>query len=240
MKKLLFQLQLLLAIFEASASTVAWDVVYVDYAYDAATYAVRVSIPDDRNGLTQDSWDLPRHFGNLFIGVRISNGTASLTSNPLDFFPLTTTPEAWLFANPGDIVDASTTSNQGNGHYFYNDLLGNTDPIPDSRGTPAELAIGEVGYFKLAVMDEEQFSRYVGIIYDGGQPDFTPTVYYGWASFTVDSQGNLTFLESAIGLDGQSMVVGAIPEPSAVALLLLGLATLALRRRAGFASQQAL
>ena len=53
---------------------------------------------------------------------------------------------------------------------------------------------------------------------------------YGWAEIGFDTSGNLAVLHSAWDLDGGSLVVGAIPEPSSVLLLSLGLALLSLRR----------
>ena len=53
---------------------------------------------------------------------------------------------------------------------------------------------------------------------------------YGWYQLGYPN-GELTALNSAIDLDGDSIVVGAIPEPSSGLLLLLGVAGLALKRR---------
>lgn len=80
------------------------------------------------------------------------------------------------------------------------------------------------------VQNPTQVSEYYSAIFEGIQPNFIPDTYYGWVSYTVDAQGNLTFIESAIGLNGQSMIVGVIPEPSCAALLLFGTIALALRR----------
>ncbi|MBP5542817.1 MAG: PEP-CTERM sorting domain-containing protein [Kiritimatiellae bacterium] len=53
---------------------------------------------------------------------------------------------------------------------------------------------------------------------------------YGWLEIAVNGT-ELSIVNSAIGLNGQSMTVGLIPEPTTTMLLLLGLAPLALRRR---------
>ena len=59
---------------------------------------------------------------------------------------------------------------------------------------------------------------------------FSQIWLYGWLEVAVDGT-ELSVVNSAIGLNGQSMTVGLIPEPTTTMLLLLGLASLALRRR---------
>ena len=55
--------------------------------------------------------------------------------------------------------------------------------------------------------------------------------YYGWMELYLSSDNVLSIRNSAIDISGDSIVVGAIPEPSSAMLLLLGIAGLALRRR---------
>ena len=64
-----------------------------------------------------------------------------------------------------------------------------------------------------------------GVGYEEGE------TWYGWVHVSVDDELNMTLLGEGINLYGGPVVVGAIPEPSAGVLLLLGLAGLALRRR---------
>ena len=64
-----------------------------------------------------------------------------------------------------------------------------------------------------------------GVGYEEGES------WYGWVHVSVDDELNMTLLGEGINLYGGPVVVGAIPEPSAGMLLLLGLAGLALRRR---------
>ena len=54
---------------------------------------------------------------------------------------------------------------------------------------------------------------------------------YGWFHVALDDNMEMSILESGIGLYGESIYVGATPEPTAGLLLLLGSAFLALRRR---------
>ena len=55
--------------------------------------------------------------------------------------------------------------------------------------------------------------------------------WYGWAHVSVDDDLRMTLLGSGIGLNGESVIAGAVPEPFGGLLLLLGMAVLALRRR---------
>ena len=61
--------------------------------------------------------------------------------------------------------------------------------------------------------------------------------YYGWIELYLSADNVLSLRNSAIDIDGDSIIVGAIPEPSSGLLVLLGAAGLALRRiyRRGFA-----
>lgn len=61
-------------------------------------------------------------------------------------------------------------------------------------------------------------------------PDDEPSFLYGWLGLTV-TPDSLSVNDAVINLQGGPMTVGLIPEPSTMALLLLGIAMLALRRR---------
>ena len=59
----------------------------------------------------------------------------------------------------------------------------------------------------------------------------------GWYHVSVGEYSQMTLLDSGIGINGESILVGIgpIPEPTSGMLLLLGAAALALRRRKGIA-----
>ena len=218
----------------AFASAVAWDVVSVQWVnpYEKqGVYGVYVRVPNSLyNSGIPDNWNYPVHEGNIFLGTSVSGGVATLVAAPDDLDYLTSDPMAWLPANPGDEASAETTLGRPHGEYVINELIGYSDDKSYTERGSSSSAIGEVAYLILAIQDGAQSWEWIDLYRSGVQPDFTPTVYYGWASYTIDSQGNLIFINSAIGLNGQSMTVGLIPEPSAMALLLFGLLPLALRR----------
>ena len=111
----------------------------------------------------------------------------------------------WVEASAGDVV---------NDGYLFSDTarfvfdVYYTNPL-------------EIRGFSVAAMKESTF--YLALIVDDAD-------YYGWLAIDVDSGGGLHLAHSALSTE-PGIVVGAIPEPSSWALLLLGFAGLALRRR---------
>lgn len=161
---------------------------------------------------------------NIVVGVTVSGMAAQIASDYDDTFLLSDAYGCWIASTLGEEVSWKTMVGQN--EYFAKSV------IPDQGGVtlPANAVIGETSYFRFMVQNPTQVSEYYSAIFEGIQPNFIPDTYYGWVSYTVDAQGNLTFIESAIGLNGQSMIVGVIPEPSCAALLLFGTIALALRR----------
>ena len=122
----------------------------------------------------------------------------------------------WLQASAGDIADASTTRNK---KYYFNHCHLDHETGWQNRdiysGADSEF------YLMFAVGSTDDYNNNIP----------NPNCLYGWAHLEIDGSGDIELLGSAIGLEGQSMIVGAIPEPSSAVLLLLGIAGLALRRR---------
>lgn len=95
-------------------------------------------------------------------------------------------------------------------------------------------------YFSYAKFGDENSGRtdyYLDILVDNPvyiafQNEFAGGTRYGWFQIGVDQAGELNILSSAWDLDGDAIVVGAIPEPTSGMLVLLGMAALALKRRA--------
>ena len=122
----------------------------------------------------------------------------------------------WLQARAGDIADASTTRNL---KYYFNhchlDHETGWENLDIYSGADSDF------YLKFAVGSTDDYNDNI----------LDPECLYGWAHLGIDGNGGMELRGSAIGLEGQSMVVGAIPEPSSAWLLILGIAGLALRRR---------
>ena len=113
----------------------------------------------------------------------------------------------WVLAFCGDVLNAETirAATQIAPIYSYGEASGGT-PIADRRDFYLAFEASEYG------------------VEDGRS-------WYGWAHVSVDDDLRMTLLGSGIGLNGESVIAGAVPEPSGGLLLLLGTAVLALRRR---------
>ena len=136
-------------------------------------------------------------------------------------------PENWVAAKDGDLVDASTTRNLTDSEYLLHHLMddggyvGGGQMSVDARG----YAVTSV-YLAFACSDSS-----------GHQSTLYPAYTYGWAELTIDSlTGELYTPRVYYDLEGGPMVVGGgawtggIPEPSGWMLMLLGVATLGLKR----------
>lgn len=196
-------------------ANVLWDVAS---AWDAGSQAV-VEINIDRG---ERGWIT----ANFSIGFEINGILATLTSNPGGMHFLSDSPGAWIAAETGDNVSSATMFNQPK--YFLEDGFAGSTYVPE---TTVIVMTDIQNYFKFAIQDPDQLHEYWEIFQSGGTPNFIPDTYYGWVEYIVDDQSNLLILKSAIGLDGQPMVVGAIPEPSTTALMLVGLVAVGVCRR---------
>ena len=118
-------------------------------------------------------------------------------------------------ANPGEVIDATTTRFLDESHYLIHYELDGGDPV--------------FGQLELNLYDEV-FLAYASYSGGGGE-----AIYYGWVSLSIDSEGML-YSYGAVDLDHGPMIVGGgaweggIPEPSGGILFLLGAAVLGLRR----------
>lgn len=122
---------------------------------------------------------------------------------------------AWILVTLGTVIDEDYFKRQDS-YFFRYGLYGDVNEHHDYE---LEFNAGENVY--LAVMTT---------FYDTPSEGFN----YGWLELGLTADGTLYAVNSALGLDGQSMVVGgdsAIPEPSCVLLLLLGLGVFGLCRK---------
>ena len=95
-------------------------------------------------------------------------------------------------------------------------------------------------YFHLAARYNPEVRMDYSILLDGSEniylafiADYASfdTPRYGWVELGLDEDGLLKAYSSAWDVDGDSIIVGDVPEPSGGLLLLLGAGSIALRRR---------
>lgn len=115
---------------------------------------------------------------------------------------------SFVIANEGDVVGADYMANQAQ-FFLY------------SRYGDEESARSD---YYMDILEDAP-------VYVAFQNEFSSGSRYGWFQIGVDDAGDLMMLSSAWDLDGDTIVVGAIPEPSSGLMLLFGLAALALQRR---------
>lgn len=200
-KKLLSMIVVVVLSSGAFASAVAWNVVYTGHA--------------DWSG-----WGGPESANE--IGINYHGAYCCFwTENFFDYYSISFRAYEFtlnmgginaIVAQEGDVISSENTTGREN-NYFYgsgNELGG-------------EVIIDDEGWYVMRNSDR--------IFYLGFSVDADDGKKYGWAEFQMGTDGRLEVLQSALGLDGQAMVVGAIPEPSSALLLLVGLAGLVLRRR---------
>ena len=115
--------------------------------------------------------------------------------------------------NKGDLIDASYA---GQGWFCYMSGSGELD------GSDISIPLGETFYLAYTVAYGSPMS--------GAYPDPSSPSRWGWVELKAEQNGELVLVRDAMSW-GDPLVVGAIPEPAAGLLLLVGGAALALRRR---------
>lgn len=153
-----------------------------------------------------DGYDL--HFGTSSVNVQFTydgNQTHFVTASFDPLFQL-------LTAQPGDVINMDTAIPRGDdpASLWANSLLGGLDQT-----------VGHDFYIAGAVVPFRHLFE-------------PPTEQFGWAHLVADASGTLTVVESAITYGEQGIIVGttqAVPEPSSLALMLLGLGFAGLHAR---------
>ena len=209
MKRLFLLLLLLVSSKIASAQAVAWD-------------CMRLYAPVSTElGVVNQLWlkdplcDSSGFFAYTIFYVSDYGSNFVITTHDLED-TLSSFVGNWIVSNAGDEVSEATTRHKGN-YLNHTKIDGETGyTIYNLEGVAPK-----VYYLAFAVENLDDYNNNV--------PE--PRYAYGWAHIAVNEDMSLSLLGSAMSLDGSPLVVGAIPEPSAGALLVFGLSVLALRRR---------
>ena len=158
-------------------------------------------------------WDAFEQFENNFyyyggptpeIGFSVLKATAYIIATADGPINAANPRAYWVRAEKGEIVNDS--------------LIGSGEMVLDAYYSDS----AEIKHGSVTVMKDSTF--YLALIVDDAE-------YYGWLAIDVDKNGKLALSHSVLCDTEGVLVVGAIPEPSAGMLLLLGLVGLALRRR---------
>ena len=135
--------------------------------------------------------------------------------------PIRYSSGSWILARSGDIV--SKDSIQAQNTYLFN---GNGE-TSSNYDIDYSITLNQSGMLYLAFFSDEY-------VVDRTAVEYTISDIVGWVEVLYDEYGTgLSIGRSAYDLDGGPMIVGggsAIPEPSGVLLIVVGIAVLLLRR----------
>ena len=210
MRFFVFILLVLHVHFVVVAQSIAWNRLELSRDFVGADGKVEYTLR-----LDEDFYYECRFCPTLLLYVSMNEFGYSITTYDMED-TLSSFVGNWLVGNKGDMSSESTTRHQGN--YL------NHAKIDGETGYATYNLEGTAPQDYYLIFAVENLDDYVNEV-----PD--PRYAYGWAHVSVNGDMSLSLLGSAMSLDGSPLVVGAIPEPSAGVLLLLGLAGLVLRRR---------
>ena len=208
--RMLSVLILALAGVNAFAARVSWDIVTLEWGFTVIR--------------EEGEYGSPERFPNIWalcnVSVSVEGSHATITADPGGVEYMSPSG-AWAVATYGEVVDESMLLNRD---ALLKDMVYGIEN-PNTRKTPVTVEVGSLNYMQFIVQDVDQCIEYI----EGHRAEH-PDYFYGWMEYVVNQDGTVNVLVSALDIDGDRIVVGAIPEPSAGLLALLGFSLLALRR----------
>lgn len=153
--------------------------------------------------------------------LHVSSGGSSASVSSGAFGDLATA--TWLLVSAGDIINDVLFESSSQVFFSQREgaVVGNGSASVQ-KDSPFYLAVKAEGFDWDTLFADDAYV-------------LTGDARYGWVELAVDASGDLKVMSSAWDLDGGAMYVGggAVPEPSSVLLMLLGLTGLSLRRKKG-------
>lgn len=147
-----------------------------------------------------------------FIDIKVTTSSGSATINATGGYAETCC--AWALSCAGDILDESYFNALDS--FFYKRNIQNDSTIHKDYGI--DISKGHDIYLAVMVTD-----------YRHPDSDYN----YGWVQIGMNEDGRIYAIDSALGLNGQAIIVGggsATPEPNSVLLLIIGIGVLSLIR----------
>lgn len=191
-----------------SAREVAWNCMHFDQPYYSTTGIINYALWIN-DSLFSTGFEACLIFSVVNIASDFTVTTRDLEDSLSGFVG------NWLVGSKGDVACEGTTRHQG--RYL------NHAKIDGETGYTTYDLTGSAPQDYYLIFAVENLDDYINQV-----PD--PRYAYGWAHIAVNDDMSLSLRGSAMSLDGSPLVVGAIPEPSAGLLALLGFSLLALRR----------
>ena len=119
----------------------------------------------------------------------------------------------WVEVLAGDVITGQGLYESETSYFAYANHTSDDEPI-------------EFSDYAVSVRKGE--STYLAVVLDMGHEG--REFWIGWVEITLDENADVVALNSAFDTSGGPLVVGAIPEPASCLLILLGFATMGLRR----------
>ena len=175
-------------------------------AIEAGGWDVQNTIDGITLGLYQESGQVDVTFLNLDVSTQGSGAGAVRTLSGRSF---TLDGAATVYAvNSGDTLSNAAF---------------------EANVFPTLVGVDTAVWQSLTVQGTEEF--WLGARTREGNLGQEPWTGLGWARLRFDDNGQLSLLDSAMGYNTGSLVVGAIPEPGTWAMMALGLVGLGIARR---------